>query len=114
MDSLLADLCQLEEDTKTQLANATNALESEKPNAQPPLRYVLEVCRYIKLIGSNSSYEVDVTTIDTAPPVKVGKVCPVMTLSSSWSRYRQPRTSSWTPPEVYPPQRMQRSPYVCS
>lgn len=41
LDSLLADLCQLEEDTKAQLANATNAIESEKPSAEPPLRYVM-------------------------------------------------------------------------
>ena len=52
LDSLLADLCQLEEDTKTQLANATNALESEKPNAQPPPRYVSELCIGIYHISS--------------------------------------------------------------
>ena len=40
LDSLLADLCQLEEDTKAQLASATNAAESDKVQAGPPLRYV--------------------------------------------------------------------------
>ena len=52
LDSLLADLCQLEEDTKAQLASATNAVESDKPSAQPPLRYVSELCNKIILLGN--------------------------------------------------------------
>lgn len=39
LDSLLADLCQLEEDTKAQLASATNAAETVA-DTEPPLRYL--------------------------------------------------------------------------